>query len=88
VIDESKVMPMGTGFFLQYIKESNPNKAVGYMVTAKHALLDENNNFIHKFYIRIKTKENNSQFLLMDLEKYEYFVHDNNSRYRYNPLLS
>ena len=54
--DDQIISPLGTGFFLKYSIESKPNKSIGYMVTAKHVLLDNNNNFIKKFVIRMKSK--------------------------------
>lgn len=74
--DDLKISPRGTGFFLQYNIESKPSKAVGYMVTAKHVLLDDNNNFIKKFVIRMKSKSQEREFILMDLGKFTYFIHD------------
>jgi hypothetical protein len=46
--DQQKVVPNGTGFFVKVRQEHNPNRGVGYFVTAKHVLQDDNGNVLHK----------------------------------------
>ncbi|CAN5829490.1 hypothetical protein BH23THE1_BH23THE1_33160 [soil metagenome] len=74
--DSQKLELIGSGFFLQFKIESRPNKAVGYMTTAKHVLLNNNGEFIQKFIIRLKSKSKESQFILIDLHQTGYFTHD------------
>lgn len=73
--DEKEFSPIGTGFFLQLLKESNTEKAVGYMVTAKHVLMDQNDKLIDKFFIRLKSKNNIPQSVLIDLTNEIFFLH-------------
>jgi hypothetical protein len=76
--DNQKLYPMGTGLIIQFPIESDPKNAVGYMVTARHVLMDNNNTLIKKFVIRVKSKDKKFQFLQIDLDELDYFFSDDN----------
>jgi hypothetical protein len=72
-------MPNGTGFFMLLKNESGPG-GYGYIVTAKHVLLDQNGNFFRRVFIRLNDKNGGSQLLPLDLHPSEpnqnVFIHN------------
>jgi hypothetical protein len=59
-------IPNGTGFFVLVENENGPG-VYGYLVTAKHVLLDERGQFFRRVFVRVNSKENGSVLIAADL---------------------
>ena len=57
----------GTGFFAVVENENGPG-VYGYLVTAKHALQDEQGEYFRRVFVRINDKNNGSMFVPIDLQ--------------------
>jgi hypothetical protein len=56
----------GTGFFVLVENNAGPG-GWGYLVTAKHVLMDENENLQRRVFIRINDKHESSEMISLDL---------------------
>lgn len=68
----------GTGFFVLVENKAGPG-GWGYVVTAKHVLLDANGHFFKRVFLRVNHKTAGSGFIALDLEtsgpRQSVFVH-------------
>jgi hypothetical protein len=60
-------IPNGTGFFM-LVENPNGPGGYGYLITAKHVLLDQNGQFFHRIFLRLNDKNGGSQFVALDLQ--------------------
>jgi hypothetical protein len=69
----------GTGFFVFVENEPSPGR-YGYLITAKHVLKGENDEYFKRIYVRINDKKQGSAFIALDLvpsgAQKNIFVHD------------
>ena len=56
----------GTGFFVM-VQNDNGSGGYGYLVTAKHVLMDATGNFFRRIFLRVNQKSGGSVFLPLDL---------------------
>jgi hypothetical protein len=75
IIKDNKLYLNGTGFFIRIPQEKNTSKGVGYLVTAKHVVIDEKNRYQEKIVIRLNNKNGGSTFSPIDLKEYNIFTH-------------
>lgn len=67
------------GFFVIVTSENGPGE-YGYLVTAKHALKDENGDYFKRVFIRMNDKKQGAEFIALDLvpsgAQKNIYVHD------------
>jgi hypothetical protein len=68
--------PIGTAFFVSVLTNRDPSSYVVYLVSAKHVLLDKTGNYWSTIYIRLNRKDGEVEFLPINLNKTEIFVHE------------
>jgi hypothetical protein len=70
--------PSGTGFFVA-TKNDEKTGEYGYLVTAKHVLRDEKNNYVPRIYLRVNKHNGSTDFAVIDLvysgDKQNIFFH-------------
>jgi hypothetical protein len=60
-------MPNGTGFFVGVSDTTNKDRLFGYLVTARHVLLDQSGKSFPEIFIRLNKKEGGSELLRIPL---------------------
>jgi hypothetical protein len=72
----------GTGFFVG-VENDGHTGVYGYLVTAKHVLLDEHGQFLPRVFLRVNNKTEGSAFISLDLqpsgEKHNVFLHSDST---------
>jgi len=73
------LQPQGTAFFVSVLSEVDTTRFHGYLVTAKHVLMNENKTaFLPRIFVRLNKRSGGSDTLLLDLfvnQKPVFFVH-------------
>ena len=75
IIKDNKLYLNGTGFFVRVPQEKNPTKAVGYLVTAKHVLINELYSFHERIVIRLNNKNGGYSLHYIDFKEHNIFTH-------------
>lgn len=65
--DEKGTHPIGTGFWVFVKKEKDATRQVGYFVTAKHVLLDQNDKFLPQIRLRQSTLDGKLFFAPLEI---------------------
>jgi hypothetical protein len=80
--DTREPIPNGTGFF-SCRQRKRPGEAYGYLVTARHVLLDEHGLYYKRVFIRLNRKNGEAAFVALDLavsgDKKNVFTHSDAS---------
>jgi len=59
----------GTGFFVAVKSDKDPSRNFGYLVTAKHVILNAQGTFYPRIYVRLNKKEGDAEFIPVDLTR-------------------
>lgn len=71
-------VPNGTGFFVGIKNELDPLKYNVYLVTAKHVLKDEKENYYRSIKIKLNRNIGESSSIEIELSKVDIFTHSDN----------
>ncbi len=65
--DSGGLVANGTGFFVGVQNPENPKRVHGYLVTAKHVLMNADRQFLPEVFVRLNKKEGGSQEIRLPL---------------------
>jgi hypothetical protein len=68
--------PCGTGFLVGVPLESDPTKVQVFLVTAKHVLHDQSENYLKDIVVRLNLRIGGSELIKIPIDEGKLFVHD------------